>query len=172
MPKKLLNKKMQLENNTKITILKKYFEIWKMQETKFIKVNKMEDEKVKDINSKYLSPYIDKRKVHKKKHIKVKFSRTLTSKTSLSSKKSEDKSNTSAVHVKKMKIKNIVVNPSDYFRNKSGIISDNFLINNLNNNSNDLDYNPNIFKLLKLIDKIEKKNLQYKYFIFWKKGKK
>ena len=168
--KKLINKKIESEKKSSIEATKKFFNIWKKTETNFIKEKKSEDEKIKEQNYKYLSPYVDKGKIHTKKHIKLKFCRTLTSKTSLSSKKSEEKSNMSGVHVKKMKIKNIVVNPSEYFRNKSSIIKDNFCFNNLN--SNDLDFNPNVIKLLKLINKIEMKNLQYKYFIFWKKGKK
>ena len=74
-----------------------------------------------------------------------------------------------------MKIKNIVVSPYDYFKNKSiniGNISRSLSLNANYNYIHDLDYNPNVLKLLNLISKIEAKNIIYKYFIFWKKGKK
>ncbi len=106
----------------------------------------------------------------KKKHVKIKFTRTITSKTSLSSKKSEENANSSGVHTKKMRVKNIVVNPSVYFRNNSSNTKTHMLFKNFL--SNNLDYNPNILKLLNLINKIENKNIKFKYFIFWKKGKK
>jgi hypothetical protein len=71
-----------------------------------------------------------------------------------------------------MKIKNIVVSPYDYFKNKSINISRSLSLAENYNYSHDIDYNPNILKLLNLISKIEIKNIIYKYFIFWKKGKK
>ena len=94
----------------------------------------------------------------------------MTSKTSISSKKSEEKSNTSAIHTKKMKIRNIVVNPSEYFRTKSIDINRSISLNNIN--SHDIDFNPNTLKLIKLIGKLEFKNIMFKYFILWKKSKK
>ena len=133
--------------------------------------NKEEDAKTVDENIKSHSPINTQDKIHKKKHIKVKFTRALTSKTSISSKKSEDpNTSTSGAHVKKMKIKNIVVNPAEFFRNYSVNIDRTIDFNKVN--YNDLDTNTNIFKLLKLIDKLETKTIMFKYFMSWKKGKK
>ena len=95
----------------------------------------------------------------------------MTSKTSISSKKSEEKSNNSTIHTKKMKIRNIVVNPSEYFRNKSIDINRTISLNNINNN-HDIDFNTNTLKFIKLIAKLEIKNIMFRYFILWKKGKK
>jgi hypothetical protein len=89
----------------------------------------------------------------------------------LSSKKSEEKSNSSSVNTKKMRIKNVVVNPYVYYKSNSNHKFDSILFNT-NNNITNLDSNPNILKFFKLIDKIENKNIKFKYFIFWKKGKK
>ena len=53
-----------------------------------------------------------------KKHLKIKHGHTSSSKTNKSSDKSDEKLNSSASHTKKMKIKSIVVNPTEYFKYK------------------------------------------------------
>ena len=171
MLKNIINKKIEIEKNNKKNIINKFFKNWTLCININNDNNNKEDEDKKSIDetNNSHSPDIIKGKRQKKKHIKVKFTRALTSKTIISSKKSEDQ-NISGVHTKKMKIKNIIVNPSEYFRNYSMAIDRSIDLNRIN--SNDIDLNPNIFKLLKLIDKLETKNIMYKYFISWKKGKK
>ena len=122
---------------------------------------KKEDKKIK-FNNNLHSPDMEIRggNKSKKKYIKVKYSKAMTSKTSIGSIKSEGKSNNSSIQTKKMRIKNVEVNPSDYLAN--------FLINNNIHNKN---VNPNSIKLIKLIDKVESKTLVYKYFKSWKKIK-
>ena len=103
----------------------------------------------------------------KKKYIKVKYSKAMTSKTSIGSIKSEGQSNNSLIQTKKMRIKNVVVNPSDYIANI--LINNNSPINNNIHNNNII--NTNTIKLINLIDKIESKNLKFKCFKSWKKAK-
>ena len=124
-------------------------------------INK-EDKKIK-FNINLHSPDMEIRggNKSKKKYIKVKYSKAMTSKTSIGSIKSEGKSNNSSIQTKKMRIKNVVVNPSDYLAN--------ILINSSIHNNNII--NTKSFKLIKLIDKIECKNLRFKYFKLWKKVK-
>ena len=94
---------------------------------------------------------------NKKRHIKIKYSKALTSKTSLSSIKSEGKSNTSGnFYIKKMRVRNIIINSSDYL----------FLNYKTENN-----YNRKI-KLSRIINRIENHNIIAKCFKYWKKHKK
>ena len=161
---KLINKKIEIEKKADYNKVNAYFNIWNN------KSNKIEDEKITDNNIKRLLPENKKDKRNKKRHIKVKFSRAMTSKTSISSKKSEDKSNISDIPLKKMKIKNIVVNPTEYYRYNTIEINKSISLNNIN--IHDIDYNPNALKLIKLIVKIENKNIIFRYFNSWKKNKK
>ena len=130
-------------------------------------INK-EDKKV-EFNNNLHSPDMEIRggNKSKKKYIKVKYSKAMTSKTSIGSIKSEGKSNNSLLQTKKMRIKNVVVNPSDYIANI--LMNNNSSLYSNNNTNNNI--NANTIKLIKLIDKIESKNLRFKYFKYWKKIK-
>ena len=136
-------------DNNNIEALNNYFKNWDTQ-------NKRKNQKIKFIN--LHSPDMEIRgNKSKKKHIKVKFSRANISKASLGSLKSDNKSNSSLQLTKKMRIKNGVINPADYYAT--------FLKNkNIKNislyNKNNIDDNScliNIIKLLNLINSIEKK---------------
>ena len=101
----------------------------------------------------------------KKKYIKIKLSRTLTSKTSVGSIKSEGKSNSSSIQTKKMRIKNIIVDPTEYIATT--------LFNNSHIYKNNISNQNKIFiKLFCLLDKIDNKNMIFKCFKYWKKKKK
>ena len=128
---------------------------------------KKEDRKIKFSNNLH-SPDMEIRggNKSKKKYIKVKYSKAMTSKTSLGSIKSEEKSNNSLIQTKKMRIKNVVVNPSDYIANI--LIKNN---SSLNNSIHNNIINTNSIKLINLIDKIESKSLKFKCFKSWKKAK-
>ena len=128
---------------------------------------KKEDRKIKFSNNLH-SPDMEIRggNKSKKKYIKVKYSKAMTSKTSLGSIKSEGKSNNSLIQTKKMRIKNVVVNPSDYIANI--LIKNN---SSLNNSIHNNIINTNSIKLINLIDKIESKSLKFKCFKSWKKAK-
>ena len=97
----------------------------------------------------------------KKKFIKVKYTKAITSKTSIGSIKSEGKSN-SSIQTKKMRIKNVVVNPKEY-------ITTTLLNNNPLYNSKAIKTNKKYIKLLYIMDKIDDKTMKYKCFKFWKK---
>ena len=93
---------------------------------------------------------------NKKRHIKIKYSRALTSKTSLSSIKSEGRSNTSGnFYIKKMRVRNIIVNSNNYSTIKY---------------KTENNYNKDI-KLSNIIYMIDNKNIITKYFKYWKKMK-
>lgn len=135
---------------------------------------KKEEKKIK-FNNNLHSPDMEIRggNKSKKKYIKVKYSKAMTSKTSIGSIKSEGKSNNSLIQTKKMRIKNVVVNPSDYIaniliNNNSSLYSS--INNNIDNNNNN-NVKANSIKLINLIDKIDSKNLRFKYFKLWKKIK-
>ena len=162
---KIINKKIESEKKNRNNILAKYLKNWYINNSN---KNEYENKIKRNFNSNTIDNVKDKK--IKKKHIKVKFSRTLTSKSSISSKKSEEISNSSAIHTKKMKIRNIVVNPSEYFRNNPIDINGSISLNNINNY--DIYFNPNTLKFIKLIAKLEIKNIMFRYFILWKKGKK
>ena len=68
-----------------------------------------------------------------------------------------------------MRIKNVVVNPSDYIANI--LINNNSSLYSNSNTQRNNNINANTIKLIKLIDKIESKNLRFKYFKYWKKIK-
>ena len=97
----------------------------------------------------------------KKKFIKVKYTKAITSKTSIGSIKSEGKSN-SSIQTKKMRIKNVVVNPKEYIT--TTLLNNNPLYNNNANKAN-----KKFIKLLYIMDKIDNKTMKYKCFKFWKK---
>ena len=128
---------------------------------------KKEDRKIKFSNNLH-SPDMEIRggNKSKKKYIKVKYSKAMTSKTSIGSIKSEGQSNNSLIQTKKMRIKNVVVNPSDYIANI--LIKNN---SSLNNSIHNNIINTNSIKLINLIDKIESKSLKFKCFKSWKKAK-
>ena len=132
---------------------------------------KKEDRKIK-FNNNLHSPDMEIRggNKSKKKYIKVKYSKAMTSKTSIGSIKSEGKSNNSLIQTKKMRIKNVVVNPSDYLANIL-INNNSSLYSNRNNNIHNNNINTNSIKLINLIDKVESKNLKFKCFKSWKELK-
>ena len=89
----------------------------------------------------------------------------MTSKTSIGSIKSEGKSNSSSIQTKKMRIKNIVVNPTEYITTT--------LFNNSQIYNNNISNKNKIFiKLFSLLDKIDNKNMIFKCFKYWKKNQK
>ena len=151
----ILNKKINLENKNKYNILNNYFKKWNKRTNKYFEKEKP------NIKLNLHSPDMEIRGKSKKKHIKIKFTRAITSKTSLGSIKSEDKSNSSIIHTKKMRIKNIVVNQTEYLTTT--------LLNNSQIYQNSINKNKKIIKLLYLIDKIDNKNSMYKVFKYWKK---
>ena len=156
----IINKKIKKEENNNIEILNKYIKIWKKY------INAYKDEGKPKIKINLHSPDIEIRgNKSKKKHIKVKFSRALTSKTSIGSIKSEGKSNSSSIQTKKMRIKNIVVNPTEYITTT--------LFNNSQIYNNNISNKNKIFiKLFSLLDKIDNKNMIFKCFKYWKKNQK
>ena len=156
----IINKKIKKEENNNIEILKKYIKIWKKY------INAYKDEGKPKIKINLHSPDMEIRgNKSKKKHIKVKFSRALTSKTSIGSIKSEGKSNSSSIQTKKMRIKNIVVNPTEYITTT--------LFNNSQIYNNNISNKNKIFiKLFCLLDKIDNKNMIFKCFKYWKKNQK
>ena len=95
---------------------------------------------------------------NKKRHIKIKYNnRALTSKTSLSSIKSEGRSNSGTnFYVKKMKVRSVVINTNNY-----SII--NYKTYNNNNIRN--------IKLSNIIKKINEKIVINNCFKYWKKIK-
>ena len=93
----------------------------------------------------------------KKKYIKIKLSKALTSKTSLSSIKSEGRSNSSShFYIKKMKVRSVVINTNNY---------------SIVNFKTDNNYKRNI-KLNEILNKIDNKSDIIKCFKIWKKGKR
>ena len=151
----ILNKKIALENKNKFNILNNYFKKWNKTTNKYYEKAKS------NIKINLHSPDMEIRQKSKKKHIKIKYSRAITSKTSIGSIKSEGKSNSSTIHTKKMRIKNVVVGQTEYLTTT--------LLNNSQMNMNNINKNKKIIKLLFLIDKIDNKNLMYKCFKYWKK---
>ena len=146
---KLLNKIVIKKVEDNFRFLNKYFKRWKS-----LNIFKEKEPKIKLRNMH--SPDIEIRG-NKKRHIKIKYSKALTSKTSLSSIKSEGKSNTSGnFYIKKMRVRNIIINSSDYL----------FLNYKTENN-----YNRKI-KLSRIINRIENHNIIAKCFKYWKKHKK
>ena len=153
----ILGKKINLEKINCIELLDKHFKVW----NKFI--NKYNDDSKPKIKINLHSPDIEIRgNKSKKKHVKVKFTKSMTSKTSIGSIKSEGKSNSSSIQTKKMRIKNVVVNPKEY-------ITTTLLNNNLLYNNNANKTNKKFIKLLYIMDKIDNKTMKYKCFKFWKK---
>ncbi len=155
--KKIVNKKIDLDNKNKYSLLEKYFKRWHKYTTM------SNDNSNLKMSVNLHSPDMEIRGKSKKKHIRVKINRAITSKTSIGSLKSEGKSNNSSIiHSKKMRIKNIVVNSSAYLT--TSLLSD--------NNANYNNMNPNKQKainLLCLLDRIDNKHSMYRYFKYWKK---
>ena len=145
--KKIVNKK--IEKN--LLILKKYFKKWK----NFVNDNNISKKKIRNM----YSPDMEIRgNRNKKRHIKIKYNnRALTSKTSLSSIKSDGRSNSSSnFYIKKMRIRSVVINTNNYS------------IINYKTENNDLR---NI-KLSNIITKIDDKNIINNCFKYWKKNKR
>ena len=152
----IINKKINLEKKNYIELLDKHFKAW----NKYI--NKYNDDLKPKIKINLHSPDMEIRGTKsKKKFIKVKYTKAITSKTSIGSIKSEGKSN-SSIQTKKMRIKNVVVNPKEY-------ITTTLLNNNPLYNSNAIKTNKKYIKLLYIMDKIDDKTMKYKCFKFWKK---
>ena len=146
--KRIVSKKIEYN----LTILNKYFNLWKQFSNLF-------NEKGPRIKFRNMhSPDMEIRgNKSKKKHIKIKLSKALTSKTSLSSIKSEGRSNSSShFYIKKMRVRSVVINTNNY-----SII--NFRTENV--------YNRNT-KLFSIINKINDKSDIIKCFKIWKKGKR
>ena len=153
----IVGKKINLEKINHIELLDKHFKVW----NKFI--NKYNDDLKPKIKINLHSPDIEIRgNKTKKKHVKVKFTKSMTSKTSIGSIKSEGKSNSSSIQTKKMRIKNVVVNPKEYIT--TTLLNNNPLYNNNANKAN-----KKFIKLLYIMDKIDNKTMKYKCFKFWKK---
>ena len=154
---KIINTKISSEKNNNIALLNKYFKDW----NKYI--NKYNEDSKSKIKINLHSPDMEIRgNKAKKKYIKVKFTRAITSKTSIGSIKSEAKSNSSNIQTKKMRIKNIVVNPEEY-------IATTLLNNNPLYNSSVNKTKKSYIKLLNIMDKIDNKSMKYKCFKYWKK---
>ena len=155
----IVNKKIKIENKNNIEILNKYFKKWKKY------INEYNDEGNPKIKINLHSPDMEIRgNKSKKKHIKVKFSRALTSKTSIGSIKSEGKSNSSSIQTKKMRIKSVIVNPTEYIT--TTLINNNQISNNISNK------NKIFIKIFCLLNKIDNKIMVFKCFKYWKKNKK
>ncbi len=153
----IINKKINLEKKNNIDKLNKYFKYW----NKYIRA--YADDSKKTININLHSPDIEIRgNKSKKKHIRVKFTKAITSKTSIGSIKSEGKSNSSSIQTKKMRIKNIVVNPHEYLATT--------LLNNQVYNNTNIKYK-RYLKILLIMDKIDNKSMKYKCFKYWKNNK-
>ena len=104
----LLNKIVSKKMNDNLSILNKYFDQWKQFSDSF------NDNGRPTLNTRNMhSPDLEIRgNKSKKRYIKIKYSRALTSKTNLSSIVTEGRSNssTSSFYVKKMKVRNIMIN--------------------------------------------------------------
>ena len=149
---KIVNKKIDLEKKHKYNLLNKYFKKWYKNT---IMTSNHPNSK---ISCHLHSPDMEIRKKSKKKHIRVKINRAITSKTSLGSMKSEGKVNTSSIlPSKKMRIKNVIVDSSAHLTTS--------LLNDSNLNVN----NEKAINLSLLLDKIDNKNLIYRFFKYWKK---
>lgn len=145
----LLNKIVSKKIKYNLNILNKYFNRWKQ----FCNLFNDNGPRIKFRNMH--SPDMQIR--GKKKHIKIKLSSALTSKTSLSSIKSEGRSNSSShFYIKKMKVRSVVINTNNY-----SII--NFKTENNYKKST---------KLNDIINKIDNKSDIIKCFKIWKKGKR
>jgi len=155
--KNIMNRKIDLEDKYNLNLLSDNFKKWLKN------VNNYKKPKIKfNLHSPDMEIRGNK---SKKKHIKVKYSRAITSKTSIGSIKSDAKSNSSSIHTKKMRIRNIVVNPSEY-------LTTTLINNNPIYNKNINKKNKRIIKLLLLIDKIDNNNMIFKCFKHWKNKKK
>ena len=162
---KIINKKIKLENKNNSEILYKYYKLWKKNS-----LNGIQKPKIKFNNLHSPDMEIRGGNKSKKKHIKVKFSRAMTSKTSIGSIKSDGKSSSSLLPTKKMRIKNMIVNSRDYLTTSLININNNSIYNHITNSNNNIY--KNVIKLLNLIDKMEGKKLLFKCFKNWKKNKK
>ena len=155
----IINRKIKIDIKNNIQILSKYFKIW----NKFIKA--YSDDAKPKIKINLHSPDMEIRgNKSKKKHIRVKYTKAITSKTSIGSIKSEGKSNSSSIQTKKMRIKNVVINPTEYLATT--------LLNNKKYSNSANIKNTKFLKLLTLMDKLDNKNLIFKCFKYWKKIKK
>ena len=146
--KKIVAKKIKCN----LIILNKYFNKWK----KFSDLFNDNGPRIKLRNMH--SPDMEIRgNKNKKKHIKIKLSRALTSKTSLSSIKSEGRSNSSShFYIKKMRVRSVVININNY---------------SIINYKTENNYKRNT-KLYEILNKIDNKSDIIKCFKIWKKGKR
>ena len=178
---KIINKKIESDNKDYLNKISNYFNEWsskkpyKNENNNSNNNNKQIYTHKKTRSTNFYSPN-GKLRGNKsgKKHIKIKYSRAMTSKTSIGSAKSEDKSHNSSFHTKKMRIKNISITPVEYYKknplNKSLSLSFfKYNSNNMNKTGNDLD--SIILKVSNVVDKIQIKNIMYKYFKIWKNKK-
>ena len=104
----LLNKIVSKKMNDNLSILNKYFDQWKQFSDSF-NDNGRPILNIRNMHSPDLEIRGNK---SKKRYIKIKYSRALTSKTNLSSIVTEGRSNSSSssFYVKKMKVRNIMIN--------------------------------------------------------------
>ena len=145
----LLNRIVSKKIKFNLIILNKYFNRWKQ----FSNLFNDNGPRIKFRNMH--SPDMQIR--GKKKYIKIKLSKALTSKTSLSSIKSEGRSNSSShFYIKKMKVRSVVINTNNY---------------SIVNFKTDNNYKRNI-KLNEILNKIDNKSDIIKCFKIWKKGKR
>ena len=146
----LLNKIILKKIKYRLIILNKYFMQWK----KYTNLFNKKKIKIRNMHSPDMELRGNK---NKKRHIKIKYSKALTSKTSFSSIKSEGRSNSSRhFYIKKMKVRNVVINSFDHS-----------IINYRTENN----YMKQI-KLSYVMQKIDNKSDIIKCFKIWKKNKK
>ena len=168
--KKIIEKKIIKENKINAIYLTKNFLKWNALHKKTLTVQFNSNENLKKLNNK--KPKSFTKKISKdnssKKHIRVKIKKLLTSNDSIIS-RSSDRKMMSSLSSKKMR----VFKKISYDNNFSTLVS-----YNNDKSSKDLfsQYNKNesafINKISSLINKLEIKNIMYKYFHYWKKESK
>ena len=163
--KKLVEKKALLINKKNIISLTKYFLNWRNNfRSSIISFHLRDNKRINNSEEKDLNRY-KMEKISPKKHIKCRFKKSLTNTQSLSLSKSEKKK-ISSLSCKKMKIER------RYSEQKLPL--------SLLSNDIDLNCQRNLFvqmnkkeelykKVISIIKKLENKNVEYKYFSFWKK---
>ena len=155
---KIVFKKIEQQNKNDFLILNKYFKKWFNLTKSF---NKEYNQKT--IIRNLQSPDMIIRGNKKKKYIKIKYGKALTSKASISSIKSEERQNISNnFSIKQMRIRNIIINTNS---NNLQISSDNYRTKRIYNNKINI-------KLSDIIIKVNNKKMNKKYFQLWKKNNK
>ena len=165
--KKLVEKKALLINNQNIISLTKYFLNWKNSfKSAIISFRLRDNKRINNSAEKDSNRHTREReKISPKKHIKCRIKKSLTNTESLSMSKSEKKK-ISSLSFKKMKIErryneqkfplSILMNDID-FKCQRNLLAQ-------MNKKEELHK-----KVISTIKKLENKNVEYKYFSFWKK---